>query len=164
MANDPSPMASVFSIDVSASEPASNQPMTAPSPASPPKASEVGTALIGLTRQLIEMQTRQNVLLEQLLQINKQVLQSGNQANAQRQTELNQWRNAHPHLVKSCRSALEALSEVQLDFLQTLADEVEEGRDTLGESEYAFNDFLDRYGPRMAHLNGILQVLGQLGG
>ena len=157
MANDPTPLASVFSIDVTASEPAPNPPAA-------PKASEVGSALIALTRQLIEMQNRQNLLLEQLLQINKQVLQTTNQANAQRQTELNQWRNAHPHLVKSCRNALEALSTVQIDFLQSLADEVEAERETLTDSEYAFNDFLDRYGPRMAHLNSILQVLGQLGG
>ena len=160
MANDPAPLASVFSIDVSATEPSSPPP----TPPSPPKSTEIGAALIGLTRQLIEMQTRQNVLLEQLLQINKQVLQSNNQASAQRQTELNQWRNAHPRLVQSCKNALEALSTVQVDFLQTLADEVQEEHETLNESEYAFNDFLDRYGPRMAHLNGILQVLGQLGG
>ena len=159
MAVDPTPLASVFSIDVSVSE------TTGPQPAAPAgKASEVGSALIALTRQLIEMQTKQNLLLEQLLQINKQVLQSSNQANSQRQTELNQWRNAHPYLVKSCKNALESLSAVQLEFLQTMADEVEDSKDTLGESEYAFNDFLDRYGPRMSHLNGILQVLGHLGG
>ena len=53
---------------------------------------------------------------------------------------------------------------MQIDFLQTLADEVEDQKENLEESEYAFNDFLDRYGPRMAHLNGIIQVLGHLGG
>jgi hypothetical protein len=25
------------------------------------------------------------------------------------------------------------------------------------------NEFVDRYGPRLAHLNGVLQVLAQLG-
>ncbi|MCU0717359.1 MAG: hypothetical protein MUD03_14655 [Pirellula sp.] len=160
MANEPTPFAPVFSIDVTAAD-AANAPAAAPPT---PKGSDVGSALIGLTRQLIEMQNRQNVLLEQLLQINKQVLQASNQANQQRQTELNQWRNSHPKLVRSCKNALESLSQVQIDFLQTLADEVEDQKENLAESEYAFNDFLDRYGPRMAHLNGILQVLGHLGG
>lgn len=162
MANEPTPFAPVFSIDVTAADAANAPAATPPTPT--PKGSDVGSALIGLTRQLIEMQNRQNVLLEQLLQINKQVLQASNQANQQRQTELNQWRNSHPKLVKSCKNAMESLSQVQIDFLQTLADEVEDQKENLAESEYAFNDFLDRYGPRMAHLNGILQVLGHLGG
>ncbi len=159
MANDPTPFVPVFSIDVTAAEGNS-----APTSTTPPKSTEIGTALVGLTRQLIEMQTRQNALLEQLLQINKQVLQANNQANTQRQNELNQWRSSHPRLVQSCKEALESLSSVQIEFLQTMADEVEEQKEVLSESEYAFNDFLDRYGPRMAHLNGILQVLGHLGG
>ena len=84
------------------------------------------------------------------------------QANSQRQNELTQWRNAHPELVQSCKSALEALSTVQTDFLQRMADEVQESREELLDSEYMFADFLDRYGPRMAHLNGILQILNHL--
>jgi hypothetical protein len=120
--------------------------------------------LIALTRQLVEVQNRQNQLIEQLLHVNKQVLQSANQANNQRQTEITQWRNAHPHLVRSCKSALETLSGVQTEFLQKMADEVEDSKDDLADSEYVFSDFLDRYGPRMAHLNGVLQVLSHLAG
>jgi HPt (histidine-containing phosphotransfer) domain-containing protein len=159
MANDPQPFVPVFSIDVSATEGTTTPP---PQPAAKP--TDIGSALIHLTRQLIEMQNRQNVLLEQLLQVNKQVLQANNQANQQRQNELNQWRTSHPRLVRSCKSALETLSSVQVEFLQQLADEVEDQKENLEGSEYAFNDFLDRYGPRMAHLNGVLQVLGHLSG
>jgi len=158
MANEPTPFVPVFSIDVTAESSKNNSPTPSP------KTNDIGTALIGLTRQLIEMQNRQNVLLEQFLQVNKQVLQSSNQAATQRQSEVNQWRESHPKLVRSCKQALESLSSVQIDFLQTLADEVEDQKENLEESEYAFNDFLDRYGPRMAHLNGIIQVLGHLGG
>jgi hypothetical protein len=28
--------------------------------------------------------------------------------------------------------------------------------------EFLLNEFLDRYGPRLAHLNGVIQVLAQL--
>ena len=31
------------------------------------------------------------------------------------------------------------------------------------EGEYMLNEFVDRFGPRLAHLNGVLQVLAQLG-
>jgi exonuclease VII large subunit len=154
MAHDPAPFSPVFSIDVSAD----------PSANTPTRPADVGAALIALTRQLIDSQHRQNQLLEQLLQINKQVLQASNQANTQRQNELTQWRNAHPKLVKSCKQALETLSEIQTEFLQNLSDEVEDSKEGLAESDYVFTEFLDRYGPRMAHLNGILQVLNHLGG
>jgi hypothetical protein len=41
---------------------------------------------------------------------------------------------------------------------------VEDSKEALSESDYVFSEFLDRYGPRMAHLNGVLQVLTHLGG
>ena len=154
MAHDPAQFSPTFSIDVSA-EATSN---------TPPRAADVGAALISVSRQLLEAQQRQNQLLDQLLQVNKQVLQANNQANAQRQSELTQWRNAHPHLVRSCKQSLETLSVVQTEFLQNLANEVEDSKEALSESDYVFSEFLDRYGPRMAHLNGVLQVLTHLGG
>jgi hypothetical protein len=43
-----------------------------------------------------------------------------------------------------------------------MTDEVEDNGDDMTSSEYVMNDFVDRFGPRMAHLNSILQVLGQL--
>jgi hypothetical protein len=45
-----------------------------------------------------------------------------------------------------------------------MATEVRDSQDDLVDSEYMFADFLDRYGPRMAHLNGILQILNHLVG
>jgi hypothetical protein len=30
------------------------------------------------------------------------------------------------------------------------------------DGEFMLNEFVDRYGPRLAHLNGVLQVLSQL--
>jgi hypothetical protein len=156
MSNDPSPFSPVFSINVSAD---ATSPQTREQ-----RPADLASTLIALTRQLVEVQNRQNQLIEQLLHVNKQVLQSANQANNQRQTEIAQWRNAHPHLVRSCKSALETLSGVQTEFLQKMADEVEDSKDDLADSEYVFSDFLDRYGPRMAHLNGVLQVLSHLAG
>ncbi len=154
MANDPAQYSPVFSIDVSADA----------SSTTPPRPAEVGAALVALTRQLIESQQKQNQLLDQILQVNKQVLQASNQANSQRQNELTQWRNAHPKLVRSCKEALETLSTVQTEFLQNLANEVADSKEGLSDSEYVFSEFLDRYGPRMAHLNGVLQVLNHLSG
>ncbi len=165
MSSDPGPFSPIFSINVSA-DGANAQNAPAPPPAAPHgnRSLDVGTALIALMRQMVDAQNRQNQMIEQLLQINRQVLQNTQQANSQRQNEMNQWRNAHPELVQACRSSLETLSAVQTDFLAKMTSEVQDSQEELVDSEYMFADFLDRYGPRMAHLNGILQILNHLVG
>ncbi|MBC7354160.1 MAG: hypothetical protein H5U08_17530, partial [Thermogutta sp.] len=61
-----------------------------------------------------------------------------------------------------CREAAEALARVQTEFLHQLTEEVNENFDALLDGEFMFTEFVDRFGPRMAHLNSILQVLTQL--
>lgn len=99
---------------------------------------------------------RQNELMEELI---NQV--SANQK--QRNTELAQWREANPQLAKNCRAASESLAKVQTEFLATLSNEINADPEVLMDGEFMLNEFIDRYGPRLAHLNGVLQVLAQLG-
>ena len=54
------------------------------------------------------------------------------------------------------------MGRVQTEFLSTLAAEVVENEDSLVDGEFMLNEFVDRFGPRLAHLNGVLQVLSQL--
>jgi len=108
-----------------------------------------------LLYQLVAGQDRQNELLEEL------VNQLG-AAQKQRAADLGQWKQANPHLSESCRRAAESLSKVQTEFLDGLTDEITENFDTLMGGEFMLNEFVDRFGPRMAHLNGLLQVLSQL--
>ncbi len=80
----------------------------------------------------------------------------------QKATELGQWKLANPRLARNCRRAAESLSKVQAEFLNNLTREIGENFDNLVEGEFMLTEFIDRFGPRMAHLNGILQVLSQL--
>ena len=112
--------------------------------------------VVELLRQVVAGQQQQNRLIEDLIQQNAA-------ANKQRATELQQWKDANPDLAKSCHRAAEALSRVQTRFLDTLTEEIEDTEDHLVEGEYMLNEFVDRFGPRLAHLNGVLQVLAQLG-
>jgi hypothetical protein len=32
----------------------------------------------------------------------------------------------------------------------------------MADGEFVLNEFIDRFGPRLAHLNGVIQVLAQL--
>ncbi|QDV64290.1 hypothetical protein Pan14r_19740 [Crateriforma conspicua] len=111
---------------------------------------------IQLLQQLVSTQQQQNKLLESLVQQNAA-------AQQQRSNELQQWRQANPGLSKDCREAAELLSEVQTRFLANLTEEIRDSGEHLVEGEFMMNEFVDRFGPRMAHLNGILQVLAQLG-
>jgi hypothetical protein len=108
-----------------------------------------------LLRDILAAQDRQNELLEELVSIL-------GTPHRQRMTELNQWKQANPQLSKNCRVAAEALSKVQTEFLNALTLEVRENFDSLMDGEFMLNEFVDRFGPRLAHLNGVLQVLSHL--
>jgi hypothetical protein len=108
-----------------------------------------------LLREVLSAQDRTNELLEEL---------AGVMAATQKQraNELNQWRNAHPALAGACRDAAEALTRVQIEYLERMTEEINDTSDDMVEGEFLLNEFVDRYGPRLAHLNGVIQVLAQL--
>ena len=108
-----------------------------------------------LFREMLAAQDRTNELLEDLA--------STLAANhKQRASELHQWRNAHPALATSCREAAEALTRVQIEYLDRMTEEINDTSDDMVEGEFLLNEFVDRYGPRLAHLNSVIQVLAQL--
>ncbi len=117
--------------------------------------SEANAEISCLLQHLIAGQERTNELLEDLVQ-------QTTAAQRQRANELGQWKEANPHLARKCRRAAESLSQVQTEFLNSLTEEIEDNSDGFVEGEFLLNEFVDRYGPRLAHLNGVLQVLSQL--
>jgi len=145
MSIDPHQLASLFHIDVTPDAGSGGSGT----------GGGVGEIVVDLLQQLVIGQERQNDLLEELVQQN-------NAAQKQRASELGQWKEANPRLARRCRSAAEALSRVQNEFLHNLTDDVADNEDCLLDGEFALNEFVDRYGPRLAHLNGVLQVLSQL--
>lgn len=118
---------------------------------------------VRLLRELLAAQDRQNELMEELVTQMSSVASQIGQHQRQRQQELNTWKEAHPELSKSCKRAAETLTQVQCEFLDSLTREVEENGEHLLDGEFMLTEFVDRFGPRLAHLNGVLQVLSQLG-
>lgn len=108
-----------------------------------------------LLREVLAAQDRTNELLEELTNVMAA-------AQKQKMAELNQWRNAHPKLAGACREAAEALTQVQIEYLQRMTEEVNETSEDMIDGEFVLNEFVDRFGPRLAHLNGVIQVLAQL--
>ncbi len=123
--------------------------------ANPPWSRADESEQVRLLRNLVAAQDRQNELLEELIH------QLG-AAQKQRANELGQWKQANPHLARSCRAAAEALGKVQTEFLESMTQEITENCESLMDGEFLLNEFVDRFGPRLAHLNGLLQVLSQL--
>ena len=108
-----------------------------------------------LLRDVLAAQDRTNELLEELVG-------TLSAAHKQRANELTQWRKANPELADGCRTAAEALSRVQVEYLDRMTEEINDTGDELMDGEFFLNEFIDRYGPRLAHLNGVIQVLAQL--
>ena len=149
MSDDPNKqLQSMFSsIDVTAST-GGNQAQSAAE-------SQESSLAVALLRRMISQQDKTNELLQELIQ-------QGRMQQQARQTELERWKQSNPELARSCRDAVDVLSDVQNEFLQSLTNEVDENEYSLRDSDYMLQEFVDRYGPRLAHLNGVLQVLSQL--
>lgn len=148
MQNDSQDLSPVFRIDVT---------QNASEPQLETTASQHQATMTMLLEQLVVGQDRQNELLEEVLE------QLGS-AQRQRSNELHNWKEANPVLARRCRAAAEALSQVQTEFLHNVTSEVQENHENMMDGEFVLNEFVDRYGPRLAHLNGVLQLLSQLSG
>ena len=145
MSQNQRPVSPIFSIDVTADPPTSQSPEL-----------EGDEVVVELLREMVVSQQKQNQLLEDLIAQNAAI-------QKQRMNELQQWKDANPHLSKHCRKAAETLSRVQTSFLESLTVEILDNEEHLVDGEFMLNEFVDRFGPRLAHLNGVLQVLAQLG-
>lgn len=121
-----------------------------------PQARHLLAESIALQQRQIELLGRQVELLGELL--NQVSLQQ-----RQRAAELKAWKEANPDLAQSCRRAAESLAKVHTEFLAGVAAEAFDNAENFTDSEYALGEFIDRYGPRLAHFNGVLQLFAQLG-
>jgi hypothetical protein len=145
MSQDPRLFTPIFSIDVSA------DPQTA-TVAGKIDANEL---IVGLLKQLVEGQQKEIKLLEEIAHWT-------GLSHKQRQQEIAGWKQSNPDLARSCRVATEALVKVQNDFIHKLTEEAADGYETMMDSEYMLQEFVDRFGPRMAHLGGMLHMVSQL--
>ena len=107
-------------------------------------------------REILKALDRQNELIEELVT-------NTSQHQRLRESELKKWRQEHPRLARNCRTAVDALGQVHSELLDSMTSEINGSADDLMHGDYALNEFVDRFGPRLAHLTGMLHVLSQLG-
>ena len=146
MSQDPRLFSPVFSIDV----------CTDARTAAASTKIDANELIVNLLKQMVDGQQQQTKLLAEIAHwvgLN----------HKQRQHEITQWKEANPDLSRSCRIASEALLKVQNDYIHKLTEEAADGYETMMDSEFMLQEFIDRFGPRMAHLGGVLHMVSSLG-
>jgi hypothetical protein len=124
------------------------------SPSPPPLPAESSSPLADLLRQLLEVQR------EQLAQL--QASAAAHDTGARWRALLARWREDFPGLPEACREALPILERAYGSILTQLADELRQNGEDAFESEFALQDFLDRYGMRLGQMGNILNLVAPL--
>jgi hypothetical protein len=121
---------------------------TTPVPALEPSA---GSIQVELLRQMLDVQK------EQLKQ-----LRASHDMGGRWKAFLNRWQDEFPDLAGACRKALPVIERAYGQLMAELTDTVSrDGSDAL-DSDFALQEFLDRYGMRLAQLGTIINLVGPL--
>jgi len=120
-----------------------------------PKPIEQSTAEVAdVLRQILELQREQVAYLKQA---------AAAQDNLARWRALiGRWRDEYPDLPQGCKEAMPILEKAFGSLVSQLVEELQDqGPDAL-DSEFALQDFLDRYGMRLGQMGNILNLVGPL--
>jgi len=120
-------------------------------PTSPPPAEPVVTTN-DLLRELIAVQR------EQLTQLRA----SAQDAGARWRALLARWKESYPHLPEACRETLPIIERAYGGILAALTEELRQGGEDSLDSDFALQDFLDRYGMRLGQIGNILNLVAPL--
>jgi hypothetical protein len=118
--------------------------------------------LVNLQNQTLDA-LRQNLEINrQELELTREIVQINREQRARQSAELERWQNGHQRVLDASREALGRLEQVHASLIGQMAEYVEENHENLIDGDFALSDFVDRFGPRLAHLNTMLAVLRPL--
>ena len=118
--------------------------------------------LVSLQSQSHETQKQVLENQRQQLELAKEAAMIGREQRARQIAELERWQAGHSQVLEHCRESLGKLETVHASLMGELAEYVEENHDNLVDGDFALTDFVDRFGPRLAHLNTMLAILRPL--
>lgn len=155
--NTPSPPWTTYRMEVSPTGQASP-------PVAPPLNDPIAllNLLVNLQSQTLEAQRQILDLQRQQLDLAREAAQVSREQRARQVADLERWQNGHETILDRCKQALGQLEQVHAALLGDMAMYVEENHDNLVDGDFALSDFVDRFGPRLAHLNTMLAVLRPL--
>jgi hypothetical protein len=106
-------------------------------------------------------------LLRQILEVQREQLAYSRAAAAAHdmagrwRSFLSRWQQEFPGLSESCRKALPQLERCYGQLIRDLTDRLNDDDASL-DNDFALQEFLDRYGMRLAQLGTILNLVGPL--
>lgn len=121
-------------------------PAAPAAPATQPAVSEVSAIL----REILTVQREQLAFLR-----------AAHDASARWRSFLLRWREDFPDLSQSCREVLPVLERTYGALIGDLAEHLRQQGSTL-DNEFSLQEFLDRYGMRLAQLGTLLSLVAPL--
>jgi hypothetical protein len=118
--------------------------------------------MVNLQNQTLETLRQSMELQRQQLELAREMAQVNREQRTRQIAELERWQAGHEHVLESCKESLTSLEQVHAALMGELASYVRENYENLLDGEFALTDFVDRFGPRLAHLNTMLAVLRPL--
>ena len=135
-----------FQIDVTSSLPQQN---TEPHPAPAERVPDI----VELLRQILEVQREQLAY--------QRAAAAAHDMTARWRAYLSRWNDEFPDLSDGCKKAMPHLERVYGQMITDLTEKVHDEDEGL-DSEFAVQEFLDKYGMRLAQLGTILNLVAPL--
>lgn len=148
-----------YRMDVSSTGQAQTQPSAVPNFNEPVPLLHL---LVNLQSQSLELQRQILDVQRQQLELARESTQLAREQRARQIAELERWQVGHDGVIDACRDSLGKLEQVHAALMGELTEYVSEHQENLLEGDFALTDFVDRFGPRLAHLNTMLAVLRPL--
>jgi hypothetical protein len=105
-------------------------------------------------------------LLRELLTVQRdqlnQLRASAQDAGARWRALLARWKENFPDLPEICREALPIIERAYGGIIAALAEELRQNGEDALDTDFALQDFLDRYGMRLGQIGNILNLVAPL--
>jgi hypothetical protein len=118
--------------------------------------------LVNLQSQTLELQRQTLDLQRQQLEMIRETTQVAREQRARQSADLERWQQGHASVLDHCKDALGQLEQVHAALMRDMAEYIDENHENLVEGDFTLSDFVDRFGPKLAHLNTMLAVLRPL--
>ncbi len=124
-----------------------------PAPAETPTV-DAASETENLLRQILEVERQQLTLL--------QASAAAHDTGSRWRAFLDRWRQDFPELPESCREAVPILERTYGALIAELSEHLRKNGNDALDNDFALQDFLDRYGMRLAQLGTILNLVAPL--
>jgi hypothetical protein len=124
-----------------------------PAPAEPPLATPVAPDISDLLRQMLEVQREQLAY--------QRAAAAAHDMMGRWRSFLTRWHDEFPDLGEGCKKSLPHLERCYARMINELNERLDDDGDGV-DNEFTLQEFLDRYGMRLAQLGTIINLVGPL--